>query len=139
MGNTRISNLAAKAALNAISALLTSGSTMQIRSGAAPAECEIANTGTLLATLNLPNPVFPSSSDGSGYAYADVNTVTPVNASATGIAGHFRVFNASAVCVMQGLISSTDGDDLLVLNNTSIFIGALITLSSWRIKIDETQ
>ena len=101
----RISNAAALVALNAITAEVNTGGTgtLEVRTGAAPATCETADSGTLLATLTLSADAFPDASDGGNKASSAANVIgDDISADAGGIPGHIRVKSGGGTVVFQG-------------------------------------
>jgi hypothetical protein len=103
---------------------------MTIRTGAAPANCGAANSGTVLATINLP-------SDWLAAAAGGVKTIAggpwqDVSADAGGTAGHFRVHNAAGtVCEIQGTVGQGSGD--LQLDNIAIVAGQTVSITVFSI------
>ena len=96
-----------------IQATIGAAGTLKIFSGAEPANCAAADPSGLLATINLP-AAFLTSAGG-------VTTIAgswAANATGTGTAQSFRMYDGSSVCHVQGN-TTTD----LVLNNTSIASG----------------
>jgi hypothetical protein len=88
-----------------VSALLT------IRSGAAPANCAAANSGTVLATINLPSDWMNAASAG---AKTKLGTWSEASADATGTAAHFRIHDTGGTnCHIQGTVG-TSGTDMIV-------------------------
>lgn len=129
-----MSILAAKAALDAITAKLTATSTIEIRVGAPEATTLTADAGTLLATLTCSATAFPAStSDGAGNALATANAITSGIAAATGTAGHFRAKNAAGVVIIQGTCGTSLAD--MILNSTSITSGDTVGATSWTVKL----
>jgi hypothetical protein len=103
---------------------------MQIRSGAQPADCATANSGTLLWDINLPADWMAAASGG---VKAKAGTWSGA-ASAAGTAGHFRLFASQATkdqttCFMQGSVGQGTGD--LSLDNTNIASGQTITINTF--------
>jgi len=103
---------------------------MQIRTGAQPADCATANSGTLLWDINLPSDWMAAASGGTK---AKAGTWSG-NASAAGTAGHFRLFASQATkdqttCFMQGSVGQGTGD--LSLDNTNIANGQTITINTF--------
>ena len=99
------------AQLDAIETTVGTAPILEIRSGAPPATCATADSGTVLATLTLP-------SDWLGAASAGVKsksgTWQDTSADATGTAGHFRIKDSGGtVCHMQGTVG-TSGTDMIV-------------------------
>jgi hypothetical protein len=96
---------------------------LKIFSGAEPANCAAADPSGLLCTITLP-ATFLTSSGG-------VTTIAgswTANASATGTGACFRMYDGSAVCHIQGNVT-TD----LVLNNTSIVSSQTVTVTSFTV------
>jgi len=101
---------------------------LQIRTGAVPANCAAASTGTLLAEITLPSDWQSAASSGSK---AKLGTWTNT-AVATGTAAHYRLFDdAGSTCHEQGTVTATSGGGELELDNTSITSGQSVTISTW--------
>jgi hypothetical protein len=131
----QISNVAALAACNALTALLNGG-TIEIRTGNAPADVETAATGTLLATLTMGSPAFASAVDVNPGARATANTITgDAAADATGTAGWFRAKNSGGVGVIQGTcggtLQGTTGD--MQFATSALQQDAVVEMVSWTI------
>lgn len=86
---------------------------LTIRTGAAPATCATANSGTVLATVNLPSDWMANASAG---VKAMSGTWEDTSADAAGTAAHFRIHDSTATtCHMQGTITVTgSGGDMTV-------------------------
>lgn len=101
---------------------------LYIRTGAKPTACADADSGVLVATLDLPSDWMAAASSGSK-AKAGVWTGT---AASTNTAGHFRIKDSSGTtCHIQGSITITGGGGDMELDNTSIAIGQTITVSTF--------
>jgi hypothetical protein len=86
---------------------------MRIRTGAAPANCAAADTGTVLATLTLPSDWLAAASGGTKTL---AGTWTDPSADAAGTAAHFRIYDsAGTTCHWQGTVGTT-GTDMIVDN-----------------------
>lgn len=121
-----ISNAAASAAANAVTALVNGG-TLRIYSGTKPASVDTALSGnTLLAQLTFGNPAFGSASNG----VAAANAITAdSSADATGTAAFFRAFASNgSTAVFDGTCGTANAD--LVLSSTSISTGGEVSVSS---------
>lgn len=119
------------AALDAIETTIGASAIVKIRSGAAPANCATADSGTVLATLNLPADYFSSASNGSKTL---LGTWQDTSADAAGTAGHFRMYASDGTtCHIQGTITATGGGGDMTLDNTSIASGQQITITSFTI------
>lgn len=131
-----ISIIAAKAALDAITAKWDTTSTLKIYSGAQPASTTASEVGTLGATLTFSATAFPASSSGTsdGLATATANAITSdTNAAASITAAHFRCLNNAAVCVGMGNVGTSGAD--LNLNTTTITAGDTVACTSFKITL----
>lgn len=131
-----MSILAAKAALNAVTALITATALIQIRTGALEATTLTADAGTLLSTLTMNATPFPAatSTTSNGLATATANAIaSDTNAAGTGTAGHFRLKNGSSVVIVQGTCGTSSAD--LIMNTTSITAGDTVACSSFLITL----
>jgi hypothetical protein len=103
---------------------------LQLRTGAAPANCAAVATGTLLAELALPSDWLGAAAAGA-VAMAGVWTGTGV---ADGSAGHFRILdNAGTTCHMQGTVTASGGGGDMTLNNVAIATGQDIEVLSFTV------
>lgn len=100
---------------------------LEIRSGAQPATCATADSGTLLASITLPSDWMAAASGGTK---AKSGTWTDSSADATGTAAHWRLKDSGAtVCHAQGS-AGTSGTDL-ILDSVSFTAGQSFTVSTW--------
>lgn len=130
-----MSILAAKAAVDAITALLTGTATIEIRTGALEATTLTADAGTLLATLTMSATEFAAatSATSNGLATATANAITSATAGASGTAAHYRVKNGSGVVILQGTCGTATSD--MILNSTTITSGDLVACTSFKITL----
>lgn len=138
--NTRISNASAIAACNAVVDLLDAGAgaaTIQIRTGAQPADPDTAASGTLLATLTCSDPAFGNAADAAPGAIATANAITDdTSADATGTAGYFRALDSDSNAIIDGEVGTSGAD--MNLNTVSITSGATVSVTSWTVTMPET-
>jgi hypothetical protein len=124
--NPFISDAAAKAATDAVCALCNGG-TVQIRSGAQPANANAAATGTLLVTLGFSATAFAPAGATGGQAAA--NAITSANAVATGTAAWFRALKSDGTtAVFDGSVGTSAAD--LVLSSVALTSGGNVAVSS---------
>lgn len=99
-----------------------------IYSGAAPGAGN-APSGTLLCTVALPKPSFPTTATGA----AALNGV-PLTGSivASGSAGYYRVQDSTGAVVHEGTVG-TSGTDLVFSGGVSLVSGGTVTISSYTI------
>lgn len=117
------------ARLDAIETNIGTSAVLKIRSGAQPATCATADSGTVLATISLPVDWMAAASSGSK---AILGTWQDLSADATGTAGHFRIYDSGGtVCGIQGSITATGGGGDMTLDNTSIAAGQQVTITSF--------
>lgn len=108
--------------------------TLEIRTGAPPANCGAADTGTVLATMTLPSDWMAAASGG---AVALAGTWEDAEADAGGTAGHFRI-KQGATCHAQGTVSQRasdggTGDMQLQQATAAIVAGQRVTVSSFTV------
>jgi hypothetical protein len=126
---TRIATASRNVAADAVVDRLDAGGagTVEIRTGTQPATAEDAATGTLLATLTLPNPAFGSAAAG----VATANAIAAVAAVATNTAGWFRAKSGGGATVLDGSCTATGGGGDMQLNSTSLTSGVNVQITSW--------
>lgn len=99
---------------------------IKIFTGAAPADCQTATSGTLLVNIALPSDWFTAASGGTSSKSGTWNGT----AAAAGTAGHFRLYNnGTTTCFEQGAVSTSGSD--LNLDNTNIASGQTVTITQW--------
>jgi hypothetical protein len=129
------SMIAAKAALDALTALVTASATIRISSGAQPATTLTAESGTQLSTACAFGATpFPASTSGTsdGNATATANAIAnDTNAAASGTAGYFRVRTTTPTVILQGNVATSGAD--MNLNTTTITAGDTIAITSFKI------
>lgn len=101
---------------------------MTIRTGAQPANCGAADSGTVLATIILPSDWMAAASGGTksilGGPWQDTT------ADAGGTALHFRINKTGAgTCEMQGSVGMGSGD--LQLDNNVIVAGQTVSITAF--------
>lgn len=119
------------AQLDALETAVGTSAILKIRSGSAPANCATADSGTVLATVNLPSDWMAAASSGSK---AKSGTWEDTSADATGTAAHWRLYASDGTtCHAQGTITATGGGGDMTLDNTSINSGQTVTVTSFTI------
>ncbi|MGL6183244.1 MAG: hypothetical protein ACRC2G_13790, partial [Aestuariivirga sp.] len=103
---------------------------LQLRSGAPPANCAAADSGTLLAELTLPADWLTASSSGQ----KQKNGTWSGAGSAAGTIGHFRVKDSGgSITHMQGTVTLTGGGGDMTVDNTSIAVSQSITVNTFNL------
>lgn len=125
----QLSTAVRNARLDAIETTIGTSAILKIRTGAQPANCAAADSGTVLATLSLPSDWLAAASSGSK---AKSGTWEDASADAAGTAGHFRVYDSGgSTCHIQGSITATGGGGDMTLDNTNIAAGQDIIVTSF--------
>lgn len=115
------------ARLDAIETTIGTAPTLEIRTGAPPANCAAADSGTVIATLTLPSDWLAAASGGSK---ALSGTWQDASADAAGTAGHFRV-KVGATCHIQGTCSATGGGGDMTFDNAVFALAQQINVTSF--------
>jgi hypothetical protein len=117
------------ARLDAIETAIGTSAIMRIRTGAVPANCAAADSGTVVATLNLPSDWMAVASSGSK---ALSGTWQDASADATGTAAHFRIYDSGGtVCHMQGTVGTSGAD--LIVDSVSFTAGQSFSVTAFTI------
>jgi hypothetical protein len=125
----QLSTTVRNARLDAIETAIGVSPILKIRTGAQPANCATADSGTIIATCNLPSDWMAAASAGSK---ALSGTWQDTSADNTGTAGHFRIYdNAGTTCHVQGTVTATGGSGDLQVDNTSFAAGQQFVISSF--------
>lgn len=102
---------------------------LKIRTGAQPVNVAAADTGTVLAAMELPNPYMDPAAGGTK---SKAGTWQDLSADASGTAAHWRLYeNDGVTCHMQGDVTPTGGGGNLQLDNVSIVAGQRVTVTAW--------
>jgi hypothetical protein len=117
------------ARLDAIETTIGTSAILKIRTGAPPSNCAAADSGTVLATLNLPSDYLDAASNGSK---SKSGTWEDASADNTGTAGHYRLYASDgSTCHAQGTVTITGGGGDLQVDNTSFASGQAFRITSW--------
>lgn len=117
------------AKLDAVETAIGVSAILKIRTGAAPANCAAADTGTVLATLNLPSDYMAAAASGSK---AKSGTWEDTSADATGTAAHFRLYASDGTtCHAQGTVTATGGGGDMTVDSTSFTAGQAFTITGF--------
>ena len=125
----QLSTTVRNARLDAIESTIGTSAILKIRTGAQPATCATADSGTVLATLTLPSGWMAAASSGSK---AKSGTWQDTSADATGTAAHFRIYDSGGTtCHLQGTVTATGGGGDMTVDNTSFASGQSFTINSF--------
>jgi len=125
----QLSTAVRNARLDAIETTIGTAPILEIRTGAAPANCAAADSGTVLATVTLPSDWMAAASSGSK---AKSGTWQDTSADASGTAAHFRIKDSGGTtCHIQGTVTATGGGGDMTVDNTSFAAGQSFTVTSF--------
>lgn len=117
------------AKLDSIETTIGASAVLKIRTGAAPANCAAADTGSVLATCNLPADYMAAAAAGSK---AKNGNWEDLAADADGVAAHFRLYaNDGVTCHIQGSVTITGGGGNMTVDNTNFATGQEFTITGF--------
>ncbi len=127
--SVQLSTTVRNARLNAIETTIGTDAVLVIYTGAPPANCAAAPSGSVLVTVTCPTDYLAAASNGSK---AKSGTWQDLSADGTGDAGHFRLYEATATtCHLQGTITATAGGGDMTLDNITIGLGQSVTINTF--------
>lgn len=125
----QLSTTVRNARLDAIETTVGASAILMIRTGAAPANCAAADSGSVLATINCPSDWMAAASNGSK---AMSGTWQDTSADGTGTAAHFRLYASNGTtCHMQGTVTATGGGGDMTVDSTSFTAGQAFTVTAF--------
>lgn len=129
-----IDTAATNAATTAFASTAGAGTTLEIRTGAAPATPETAATGTLLATVTVGS--WTGTSDGSGNVTA--GNPAAVTIAATGTAAHFRLKTSGGTALLDGSVGESGSGADLILDDADLVASGSLDLGAPTLTIPVT-
>lgn len=116
------------ARLDVVESTIGTSAVLKFFTGAQPANCAAANSGTELASITNPSDWLAAAASGAK-ALAGVWSATGI---AAGTAAHFRLYASDGTtCGMQGSVTATGGGGDLTLDNAVIAIGQTVTVTAF--------
>jgi hypothetical protein len=123
----QLSTSVRNARLDAIETATGTSAVLKIRTGAQPGSCATADSGTVVATLNLPTDWMGAAANGTK---ALAGSWADATADNSGTAAHWRLYASDGTtCHAQGNVS-TSGADLNV-DSVNFSSGQSFTITSW--------
>lgn len=117
------------ARLDQIETTIGTAPILRMRTGAAPATCATADSGTILATVTLPSDWMNAAAAG---AKTKLGTWQDASADATGTVAHFRLYDsAGTTCHLQGTVTITSGGGDMEVDSTSFTSGQSFTITTF--------
>lgn len=125
----QLSTAVRNARLDQIESTISTSPILTIRTGAQPANCAAANSGTVLATITLPSDWMAAAASG---AKAKSGTWEDTSADAAGTAAHFRIHDSGgSTCHIQGSVTATGGGGDLTVDNVVFAVGQDFTITAF--------
>ncbi|MEO1188267.1 MAG: hypothetical protein AAFW60_04270 [Pseudomonadota bacterium] len=116
------------AILQALADRIGAASQMILYTGAMPANAAAARTGTVVATIEVPDTPFDPPANG---VMAKAGVWEDGSADAAGTLGYFTIFeDASTTVLLQGTVTATGGGGDLQVDNTVVTAGQQITINT---------
>jgi hypothetical protein len=115
------------AKLDAVETEIGASPILKLRTGAAPANCGTADSGTVLCSIPLPSDWMAAA---AAAAKAKIGTWQGTGSGGGGTVGHFRIYDSGgATCKMQGTVGQGSGD--MSLDNAVVADGQTITVTGF--------
>lgn len=117
------------ALLDVIETTIGTGAIIKLRTGAAPATCATADSGTVVATITCPSDWMAAASGGTK---AKSGTFEDLSADNAGTVAHFRVYASDGTtCGMQGTVTATGGGGDMTIDNPVVAAAQQITITGF--------
>ena len=119
------------AKLDVVETVIGASPILRMYTGAKPANCAAAATGTMVAEMALPSDFMEDAASG---VKEKSGTWQDLAANAPGILGYFRIWdNAGTTCHKQGTITETGGGGDMTVDNADVNEFQPITVTGYSI------
>lgn len=119
--------LTRNARLDAIETEIGTAPILKLRTGAQPANCAAADSGTVLCSITLPSDYLSAASAG---AKAKLGSWSGTASGGGGTIAHFRIYDSGgSTCHVQGSVGLASGD--MQLDNNVVADGQTITVTAF--------
>ncbi|MGE0574069.1 MAG: hypothetical protein AB7I59_18120 [Geminicoccaceae bacterium] len=116
------------AMLDSIEAFIGTSPVLKLRTGAKPTAAADPDSGTVVATINLPSDWLAAAAGGQK---VKSGTWQDTDADADGIIGHFRLYDSGGNCMLQGSVTNTGGGGEMTVDNVNVNQHQQITITAW--------
>jgi hypothetical protein len=124
----QLSTAVRNAMLDAIETTISTAPVLKLFTGAQPASCAAANSGTELFSETCPTDWAAAAASG---AKAKSGTWS-ASGIAAGSAAHFRLYASDGTtCHLQGSVTATGGGGDLTIDNVSIAVDQVVTINTF--------
>jgi len=132
MANLQLGVATREARLDAIETAIGTAPILRMRTGAQPADCATASSGTVLATLTLPSDWLEAAGATTAGQKGKLGTWEDTSADATGTVAHFEIHNsADTVCHMRGDVTATSGGGDIEVDSTEFTAAQAFTITTF--------
>lgn len=130
----QLSVAARNAGLDAYETAVGTSAKLDLYSGAMPANCAAADSGTLLATISLPSDWMANASAGAKAMTGSWTGTGGAGAGAGTNIGYFRIKDSTnTTCHMQGTVTATGGGGDMTVDNINIANGQAFTVNTFNL------
>jgi len=117
------------AQLDAIETAIGTAPILRAYTGAAPANCAAAASGTLLVEMTLPSDWMAAA---SGRTKAKAGTWQDASANASGTFGHYRIYDSGgATCHIQGTAGGPSSGEEIEFDSATVTAGQSVTINTY--------
>lgn len=117
------------AKLDAVETAVGTSAVLKFRTGAAPADCATADSGTVVASLTLPSDWMAAASGGTK---AKSGTWNDTSADNSGTIAHWRLYASDGTtCHAQGTATITGGGGDITLDAVAVTADQTVTVTSF--------
>lgn len=117
------------ARLDAIETTIGISAVLKLRTGAPPASVATADSGTVVATMNLPSDWMAAAASG---AKAKSGTWEDTSADAAGTVAHFRIYASDGITAhLQGTVTATGGGGDMTLDNNVLAAAQAVSINTF--------
>lgn len=125
----QLSTAVRNARLDSVETVIGASGKVRILTGSMPANCAAVDTGTVVASIDLPADWMAAAAGGSK---SMLGTWSDASADAAGTAGYFRFYDAAGTtCHMQGTVSATGGGGDMTVDNVVFAAGQTFNITSF--------
>ena len=116
------------ALLDAIEAAIGVSPILKLRSGPSPADGDVASSGVVIATLNLPSDWMANASGGSKSL---LGTWQDTSVDAAGTVGHYELCKSDGTPAIRGSVTLTGGGGDIALDAVTLNLGQSVSITSF--------
>lgn len=122
------------AQLDTIESHIGTSPKLRVYSGAAPADCATAASGTLLLEITLPSDWMAAAASGSKVKSGTWSGTGAAGASTGTNASYWRMYDsAGTTCHVQGTVTVTGGGGDMTLDNTSMSQNQVVAVNTFTV------